>query len=212
MGLLSKNSKMKNSENSKYKRIFNWTIPAFMTKDGFKTCPMAGVCASGCYARSGAYLFSNVYRKHEENLTLTQTPLFVNAMDAEIKKIKPDLLRIHDSGDFYSEEYLDKWIQLAQLNPKVQFYAYTKMVELVKSKQLPNNFTIIFSLGGKQDNLINQSADRHSRVFESLEQLQAAGYIDTSHDDTLAIGENGKIGLVYHGAKNYKNTAWERIA
>ena len=210
--MLTKNAKMKRSEGSKFKKIFNWTIPAFMTKDGFKTCPMAGVCASGCYARMGAYVWSNVYGKHESNLKVTQAPEFVQAMSLEIKRVKADLVRIHDAGDFYSLEYLLKWVDIAKLNPSVQFYAYTKSVSMVKSVTLPDNLTIIFSLGGREDHLIDTKTDRHSRVFSSIEQLQASGYVDTSHDDTNAIGVNHRIGLVYHGNKKFDNTAWDRVS
>lgn len=208
---LSKNAKMKRSENSEFKRIFNWTIPAFMTKDGFKTCPMAGNCVNGCYAKMGAYIWPKVYAKHESNLKLSQSDAFIPTIDAEIKKSKADLIRIHDSGDFYSAEYLSKWIKVAELNPTVQFYAYTKMVEMVKGSILPKNLIIIFSLGGKQDHLIDRQKDRHSRVFESLEQLQSAGYIDTSHDDTNALKDNPKVGLVYHGNKGFNKTNWNKV-
>lgn len=211
MKYLTQNAKMKRSQNSQFKKIFNWTIPAFMTKDGFKTCPMAGNCVNGCYAKMGAYIWPKVYAKHESNLKLSLTGDFVSVIDAEIKKIKADLIRIHDSGDFYSPEYLEKWIQVIKLNPTVKFYAYTKMVELIKKTTLPDNFTVIFSLGGKQDNLIDRNTDRHSRVFSSLEELQALGYVNTSHDDTMALGDNPKIGLVYHGNKGFEKTNWNKV-
>lgn len=203
---------MKRSQNGKYSRIYNFTIPAFQTKEGFRTCPMAGVCASGCYAKMGAYVWPKVYAKHAANLALTQTEGFIDAMNHEIQRTKPDLVRIHDAGDFYSLEYLNKWLKIVAANPSVQFYAYTKSVSLIKSVTLPANFTVIFSLGGKEDSKIDSATDRHSRVFPSLESLLAAGYVDTSHDDTNAIGENHRIGLVYHGNKNYTNTAWDRVA
>lgn len=216
MSLLTKNAKMKRSQNGKYSRIYNWTIPAFQTKDGFRTCPMAGVCASGCYAKMGAYVWPKVYAKHAANLELTKLDSFIDSLCQEIRKVKADLIRIHDAGDFYSQEYLEKWCAIAKSNPNVQFYAYTKSVSMVKAAQLtgliPANLTIIFSLGGKEDHLIDSAIDRHSRVFPSLEALLAAGYVDTSYDDTNAIGPNHRIGLVYHGNKGYQNTAWDRVA
>lgn len=43
----------------------------------------------------------------------------------------------------------------------------------------------------------------HSRVFGSLEELEAAGYDDASKDDKVAfLSESGKVGLVYHGVKS----------
>ena len=109
-------------------------------------------------------------------------------------------MRIHDSGDFYNKEYLYKWFKIAESMPNIEFYAYTKQVKLLKDNWSvkPDNLTIIFSLGGKQDNLIDLNNDRHSKIFNTLDELNAAGYIDTSKDDSNAIGQNKKIGLVIH--------------
>lgn len=141
---------MKNylSQNSKIKKMtgvktFNWGIPAFRSKDGFSTCPKAGICAKGCYAKQGAYTWSNVSQAFENRLTLSQSNQFIDTLNAEIKRRKVQRLRIHDSGDFYNAEYLDKWLKIVQANPDVQFYAYTKMVEMFKSYTLPNNFPVI---------------------------------------------------------------------
>lgn len=212
MTLLTQNTKMRKSKD---KRTFNFGIPAFQSASGFKTCPNAAACAKGCYARSGAYRFSNVAKAFEERLAFTQKPVkaFVKGMSAEIKRVRAERVRIHDSGDFYSQEYLYKWVRVMQENPNVQFYAYTKQVSLFKANliRLPENFTLIFSYGGKQDKLIDQSKDRHSRVFETLEELEAAGYANAMDDDAVALGSNPKIGLVYHGSKNFQNTDWSKV-
>jgi Gene product 88 len=214
--LLTKNSKIKNSQNSEFKRIFNFTIPALKTDDGFMTCPNASACAVGCYARERAYSWPKVKAKHHLNFIATQSDGFIDAMSLEVKLNRADLVRIHDAGDFYSTEYLEKWIAIAKQNPGVIFYAYTKMVDMLKKRKLfadfPQNFKVIFSLGGKEDSKINQETDRHSRVFPTLDALLAAGYVDTSHDDTLAIGGNPKIGLVYHGLKKIEKTGWKKYA
>ena len=203
--------------------VLNWTIPAFQSSTGFKTCPNAGSCAAGCYARSGTYRFSNVVAAHEAKLVLSQGETFVLDMLNEIdswllkRNTKTIKIRIHDAGDFYSLEYLEKWCKIMSHydnNPKVSFYAYTKQVKMIKSYgKLPSNFTVIFSLGGKQDSMINQDTDRHSKVFESVKELKAAGYIDSTQDDMIAAThKNPKIVLVYHGAKNYDNTLWDKAS
>lgn len=200
---LSQNSKLKKSG------IHNWGIPAI------KTCPQAGVCKLGCYADMGAYKFSNVARVFQKRLELTKTPEFVATLDAEIKRRKVSKLRIHDSGDFYSIGYTMKWIEIMNLNPNVEFYAYTKMVsnfkQLDKLDKLPNNFTLIYSYGGRQDAMIDPLKDRHSIVFESLSQLNNNGYADASKFDTVALEENPRIGLVYHGTKKFANTEWAPV-
>lgn len=207
---LTQNSKMKKSTGLK---VYNWGIPAYRAADGFKTCPNAAACAKGCYALSGAYLFSNVAKVFEARLRLSQSAAFVETLDAEIKRRGVLKLRIHDSGDFYSAQYLAKWTRIMKRNPQTEFYAYTKMVSMLKnaSSTLPSNFRLIYSYGGTEDKLIDQATDRHSLVFEAIEALLAAGYADASNDDTVALGENPRIGLVYHGAKSFQNTYWARV-
>jgi hypothetical protein len=224
MKLLVQNTKMKKSSINGM-TVVNWTIPAFMSSTGLKTCPNAGMCAGGCYARSGTYAFGNVKSAHEAKLALTQLDSFSSEMIAEIdtwlkkKSVKHLKIRIHDAGDFYSAEYLNKWLSIMThfiKDSRVSFYAYTKQVAMFKQFKalllIPNTFTVIYSFGGKQDASINAETDRHARVFESLDELQAAGYSDGTENDLVAAsGTSNKIGLVYHGAKNYTNTAWNKV-
>lgn len=199
---LTQNAKMAKMSGLK---TFNWGIPAYQAKDGFKTCPWAGACAVGCYARQGAYVWSNVSQAFEARLALSRSPRFVETIDAEIKRRKIKRLRIHDSGDFYSGKYRDDWFAIMRANPGTLFYAYTKAIPLFRTVQRPANFTLIFSEGGKLDKLINQTEMRHSRVFSSVDALKQAGYADASKDDSQATGPNHKIGLIYHG---HKSRAW----
>lgn len=220
MQLLTQNSKMKKSSQDGL-TVVNWTIPAFQSSTGLKTCPNAGACAAGCYARSGTYAFSNVKNAHEAKLQLTQDDSFIGAMIQEIdswlkkRSVKTLMVRIHDAGDFYSIEYALRWFKVMSHfkdNQRVKFYAYTKQVQMFQSMTIPENFRLIFSYGGKQDALIDVSAQFHSKVFESLDELIKAGYVDGTSDDMVAaLGNNNKIGLVYHGTKKYSNTLWEKV-
>lgn len=209
---LTRNSKMRKMSGIK---TYNWGIPAYQSSTGFKTCPNAAACAKGCYATQGAYKFSNVAKVFEARLKLAQSPRFANIIHAEIKRRKVERLRIHDSGDFFSIEYLERWLGIIRANPTVQFYAYTKMVSMFKQYTLdgliPSNFIVIYSYGGTEDKLIDKNVDRHSWVFSSVEALQDAGYADAHEDDSIAVGSNPKIGLVYHGTKNYNNTDWSKV-
>lgn len=220
--LLTQNTKMKKSSQNGI-TVVNWTIPAFQSSTGLKTCPNAGVCAIGCYARSGTYLFSNVKSAHEEKLALTQSDTFVELMISEIetwlkkKNVSKLYIRIHDAGDFYNVSYWNKWRDIMshfENNDKVKFYAYTKQVKMFQNEtNIPLNFQLIFSFGGKQDRLINLKRDSHAKVFESIEELESSGYVDGTNDDLIAArGEHIKIGLCYHGTKNYQNTAWNKVS
>lgn len=205
--------------------VVNWTIPAFQSSTGLRTCPNAGVCSKGCYARLGKYAFNNVKRAHEAKLELTQSDQFVDLMikDIEMWLKKRNLtklyIRIHDAGDFYSIEYLSKWIKIMsyfESDNRIKFYAYTKQVAMIKmemySIRIPSNFNLIFSFGGKQDHLIDINKDSHSKVFESIEALKEAGYVDGTSDDLISASGTQKIGLVYHGVKKWTNTAWDKVS
>lgn len=219
LNLLTQNSKIKNSSHGE-SVVFNFGIPAFLSKTGEKTCPMAGVCASGCYAKSGAYLFSNVAKKFEQRFEASKSQDFGLMIQADLNKIKNKylgkkniLIRIHDSGDFYSQVYFESWLDIIQTNPDLKFYAYTKQVAMIKeaTSLLPSNFKVIFSFGGKQDALIDTAKDRHSLVFESQDLLIKAGYSNATLDDLTALGLNHRIGLVFHHAKNFSNTLWSKV-
>jgi hypothetical protein len=209
MQLLTRNSKIRKSE----KRTFNFGIPAYQSTTGLKTCPNAGACAKGCYALAGAYRFSNVAQAFERRLAVTQSNEFIDLMLKEIDANRAERIRIHDSGDFYSEEYLQRWLKIMRARPHVEFYAYTKMITMFKfhAPYLPKNFTVIYSFGGTQDRLIDVKRDRHSLVFETHEDLIRAGYADASNQDDIALEDNPRIGLVYHGTKNIENTNWSKV-
>jgi hypothetical protein len=199
------------AQNAKIKaasvRTFNFGLPAFRSKDGRFTCPNAGACAGSCYARQGAYNFKSTVNAYETRLAATLGKSFVPDMVAAIQKKKPRAFRWNDSGDFYSRQYLLNAFRITRATPDVRHYAYTKQVELLKRYRAdwPENFTVIFSLGGKQDFLIDLENDRHARVFDSIQELNFAGYVSASVNDTVAWrSKNHKIGLVYHGQR--KNT------
>lgn len=183
------------------------------------TCPCKGECAKICYAEQGTYRFRNVREKNAARLALAESDQFVPVIDAEIKDVaakNPDkdlFVRIHDSGDFYSMEYTKKWFTIMRSNPDVKFYAYTKMVKMFQNLAanggIPENFKLIMSYGGTQDNLIRDT-DTHAKVFENVDELVAAGYVDCSNDDLLVFTTD-KVGLAYHGNKKWENTGFVTI-
>ena len=201
MNLLTQNSKIKKTSKKLEVRLFNFGIPAYKSASGKITCPFAGDCVKFCYAKKGAYIWSNVKPAFEKRYELTKTDDFVDKMNEEIAKKKPDYVRVHDSGDYYSRAYLDKWLDVAEQNPNVRFYSYTNSVDMLKNAALPVNYDIIFSDSGKQKHLIDERNDRHTRIFHSHDELIAAGYVDSSKYDLMATkwyNSNNKIGLIFH--------------
>lgn len=201
MNLLTQNRKLKKTSKQLGVRVFNFGIPAYKSASGKLTCPMARDCVKFCYAKKGAYIWSNVKPAFEKRYELTKTDDFVDAMNAEIKRKKPDYVRVHDSGDYYSGAYLKKWIQIAIHNPSVRFYSYTNMVDMFQKTDLPDNYDVIFSDAGKQRHLIRTNKDRYTNIFFSEEKLNKAGFVNASKIDLYAtkwFSKNKKIGLIFH--------------
>lgn len=114
--------------------IFN--IPAI------KTCPNCKSCAGNCYARKAEKIYPTVLPCREKNFKATLSPHFVRMMVDLIKSMKGlQYFRIHESGDFYSAEYAEKWEQIAAALPEIQFYGYTKSPYYPKG----NNINIVHS-------------------------------------------------------------------
>jgi hypothetical protein len=201
MNLLTQNSKLKKTSKALDLRVFNFGIPAYKSASGKLTCPMADECVKFCYAKKGAYIWSNVQPAFEKRYQLSKTIEFIDAMNAEIKRKRPDYVRVHDSGDYYSRSYLAKWITIAKQNPDVRFYSYTNMVDMILKTNLPDNYDIIFSDSGKQKHLIDEERHRHTKIFNDIDVLNSAGYIDSSSIDLMAtkwFSENKKVGLIFH--------------
>ncbi len=200
MKLLTQNSKLKKTSKKTGYNIFNFGITAI------KTCPSALQCISDCYAQQGAYRWTPVKNAYAKRYEVTKSNAFIEEMHKAIdSKRTLSHVRIHDSGDFYSREYLNKWIDIMYNNPHITFYAYTKEVELFKAYEaiLPDNFIYIFSFGGKHDALIDKENDRHAMVFESLDDMPNR-YINASENDLNAITGNLNVGLIYHGQSKIK--------
>jgi len=201
----SGNSKLQKTAKEFGVKIFNFSIPAGNDKASGKiTCPFAGSCLKLCYAKKGAYRWGNVERALSRRYEASKEADFVQRITDELNKVKKDkqvYIRIHDSGDFYSPAYFVKWLEIARLNPSVRFYAYTKSHSFIRGIELPENVDLIFSLGSKNDELIDVENERHSKIFYSVDEMQSSGYSDASYLDLNATKwytTNKKIGLLIH--------------
>ncbi|WP_309115995.1 hypothetical protein [Saccharothrix sp.] len=190
-------------------KIVNWSIPALATRlpDGrtVSTCPAAGICALPCYARQGAYLWPSVKRRHQANLLFVLDDLrgWGEAMIAELtrrnQRSKQTLwVRVHDAGDYFSDDYLLEWLRVARVCPAVRIYSYTKEVERFKrlvEPDPPENFFWVYSLGGREDHLLDPSVDRVADVFPDEESIIRAGWHPQTADDRLAVTGPAPVGM-----------------
>ena len=178
--------------------VWNWTLPAWAGRldDGrtFNTCPSAGICAKVCYAGQGTYLWPVVRAKHHANLTfvLDDLPGWEAAMLTELgaKKFTGAWIRVHDAGDFFSDDYLNAWLRICRARPDLHFYAYTKEVSRFRrlvEPDPPPNFLWVYSYGGTQDGQLDPSVDRVADVFPDEQTIAEAGYSSQDASDLLAV-------------------------
>ena len=201
----TRNAKLAKTSKGRYNVIGFGTIADhdFVDSDGVKrnTCGGALACKAVCYAKQGAYMWDSVRKARKRNLRLTMRKDFAAIIVGDLSSMrKVNTVRIHDAGDFYSQEYLDKWIVIAKALPYLRFYTYTKSLNLDFSK-VPANFQVTQSVGGRYDADIDPDFS-HSRIFATHEDRERAGYIDGNVSDVPAIRGLVQIGLVYHGNKN----------
>lgn len=121
------------------------TLPTFSLPSK-QTCPgCTALCLKTCYAAKAERAYPQVLPCRKNNLKASKLTGFTGQMIEAIKAKGKQWFRIHESGDFYSQWYLDKWIAIAKALPEVKFLAFTKSFHLDYSK-LPKNLVVIWSV------------------------------------------------------------------
>lgn len=130
------------------------------------TCPFRTILCGGdednkgkCYAFKAENVYPEVKPARMDNYKATLLQYFVIDMvyiiaDRVKKQRKQKLVvRIHESGDFYSQMYADKWLAIADRISKMDFgkkvvkmMAYTKSFPYFDGKNIPNVLKVRASL------------------------------------------------------------------
>jgi hypothetical protein len=105
------------------KNVGVWNILA-----GMEVC---GRECTGCYALKEQVRWKGTVVSGRTNrLNFSKGILFVPSMVKEIEKSRFTMIRVHGSGEFYSQAYIDDWVEIARrvkkAKPEVMFYTYTK--------------------------------------------------------------------------------------
>ena len=201
-------------------RVVSFNIPAGgyeMEDKAYTTCPGAGACLALCYARQGTFLFKGSKRVRIDNHQLLLTTYatsgldgVVDILDHAVKSMskRVAVVRLHDSGDFFKKWYVEAWMEVIKRNTDILFYAYTKSFPMFKGMAIPDNFRVTYSFGGKFDSQIDGP---NARIFATLDERIAAGYVDGNDSDMPAILGEHNIGLVYHGVKKPTEEQFDTI-
>lgn len=139
-------------------RFLIWNLPSKIT------CPFATEhCKQFCYAVKSETAYPSVLPSRHKHLEISKGPDFTERMIYTIesylmkpsyKQAKKIVVRIHESGDFYSPKYMWAWFKVAEhfkSDKRLVFMAYTKSVAHLDALHnngiyKPSNMVIRFSV------------------------------------------------------------------
>jgi hypothetical protein len=136
--------------------IFAFNLPPVLS------CPGMSAGCGFCYALRGRWVFEGVQKSLARNWAASHEPLFAERMIGEVRRRHVHVVRIHASGDFYSERYVRSWEQVARSCPATTFYAYTR------SWRLPGLRTHLERLAALPNVRLWFSADADTGVPDGL--------------------------------------------
>lgn len=120
---------LSNTVSKKGCNVLAWSIGMPNNK-----CPFASdICRRYCYADSGQFTFH--HKRYAENYVFTTIPEFVETMTNEIVQFTenhPDervSVALHEKGEFYSVEYLNKWEEIVTATEdttNLNYFIYTR--------------------------------------------------------------------------------------
>ena len=127
-------------------------IPTFSLPTG-KTCRgKTEHCEKFCYAKKAEVCYKGVVISRDNNFRLSKKRNFTIEMCKIIARKKGKYIRIHESGDFYNQKYLNKWIEICKIFPNKKFLAYTQSYDLDFSKK-PKNLVVYYSVWDDSKNV-----------------------------------------------------------
>lgn len=203
------------------------SIATFSLPSGF-TCPSALDCLSKadrtsgkitdgaktvfrCFSASQEGILPSVRKARWDNFeALKPFNADYSAMANFIEKNLPkeNIVRVHVSGDFFSQTYFDAWLEVAKRNPSKVFYAYTKSLPfwIKRKNDIPSNFKLTASKGGRNDNLIEKHNLKFAEVvYSEAEALEKNLEIDK--DDSHAFAQDNSFALLIHGVQPANSNA-----
>ena len=126
-----------------------------------------------------------------------------------------ELVRVHESGDFWTENYLKAWLMVAKQRPRQKFYAYTKSLGMWYNLKdlIPSNFYLTASYGGTLDYMLPKYPDVYTRIAYVVytEEEAAERGLEIDHDDSHCLGDKS-FALLVHGSQRAGTPASQALS
>ncbi len=115
------------------------------------------------------------------------------------------IVRSGVSGDFFTQEQANAVMRLADANPNILFYAYTKSVPFFEEHldcegRVRDNFIVTCSIGGKHDEDVYRREYKYAIVVKDKAHADRLG-LECDHDDTHAMQPGASFAQPIHGGQ-----------
>jgi len=126
-----------------------------------------------------------------------------------------DLVRVHESGDYYTQLYMHAWLNAARNHSRMTFYSYTKSLGMWYNLEyeIPGNMYFTASYGGTLDSMITRYPKTFKRcayvVYSEKEAAEMRLEID--HDDSHCLGDK-PFALLVHGSQRAGSDASKALS
>lgn len=161
-------------------------------------------CVFRCYAASQETLYPLTYNKRMSNWDILRGLSQSAMVDVICSSIpaKATIVRLHSSGDFFSQKYFRAILEVCRRNPHILFYAYTKAVKwwVAHFDKIPPNLRLTASRGGKDDSLIDFFQLKSCKVVYSTYEARKLGLPIDINDSHAALSHNS-FAVVIHGTQ-----------
>lgn len=140
------NPKRLTNGNEKLHSVLVFDLPAVLS------CPNCSSCKNTCYALQAQMQYADcrVFRNTNFHLAVFNIDKLQMLIENQLSTAITKVVRIHGSGDFFNQEYIDMWANIISKFPHKQFYAYTKAEKKFDFKHITSlsNFNLITSFIG----------------------------------------------------------------
>jgi hypothetical protein len=135
------------------------------------------------------------------------------ALILESLPARAKMVRLHVSGDFFSDNYVLAWMDAAKVKSETLFYTYTKSLPiwLRRRSSVPINFKLTASEGGRHDDLIESESLKSARVLFSIEEERELN-LEIDHDDSHAYASDKSFALLLHGNQRKETLAAKAVS
>lgn len=171
---------------------YNGVVYEFNLPTGH-SCPFAKECLVKVDRHTGRFTNGSkeyyCYASKSERFPAVRGHRWAN-FEAAKSGLLPELpvgakaVRVHMSGDFFNQKYFDSWMSYAMRRQDVEFWAYTKSLIywVERLGDIPENFVLTASYGGRSDYLIDEYDLKRVKVYQSVNDVPLGVMIDTNDD------------------------------